>query len=301
MKTAIVGATGAVGSQLKRLIDDQNPICFASSTPPIFEEIDLAYFCVNETLAKQLIPLARKSKTICIDSSTAYRSDPKIPLIIPEINGSLVRSASGIIASPNCTTTLMLLPLAPLHKRFKIKRILATTYQAMSGAGKLGTEELDLHSRLILEGKSPSPSFFPHTPAFNVFPHESPLLENGYVKEEEKMHEETRKILEDSTISVSARCVRVPVFRVHCIALNVEFSSSFDLEEAQNLIQSAPGVRLVDSLSALDAGGQSEVFCSQVRRDRSHPHCLELWVAGDQLLKGAALNMVQIADLLCLR
>ena len=219
-----------------------------------------------------------------------FYSTPTQPLVIPEINGHLLEKAPGIVASPNCTTTLMLLPLAPIHRIYGIKRIVATTYQALSGAGYRGIQELEAQ----LGGADPG-SLFPHPCAHNVFLHESEKKPSGYVEEEEKMELETRKILEEETIGVTARCVRVPVFRAHSIALNVEFHSPFDLADVQKLIENAPGVVYRDDISALDATNQKSVFCGNLRRDKTQNNTLELWVCGDQLLKGAALNMFQLA------
>jgi len=303
MKIAIVGATGAVGQELLKLLQNSNAelVLFDSKSSITFRGIDLAFFCVESALAKQLIPLALQSGTLCIDSSTAYRSDPNVPLVIPEINGHALQRHQGVIASPNCTTTIMLMPLAPLHRKFQIKRIVAATYQAVSGAGVKGIGELEKQTRSYLEKKELAPEVFPYSCAFNVFPHESTMGPHGYVAEEMKMHEESRKILEDETIGVTATCVRVPVFRVHSIAANVEFASPFEKTEAISLIANAPGVRWNNNPTPLDAALQEDVFCGRVRMDHTQPNTLEIWAVGDQLLKGAALNMFQIAEKLCLK
>lgn len=298
MKIAVVGFNGAVGKELVSLSKEKRiePILFNSNSTISFDGIDLAFFCVSNAIAKQLIPEARQKGTICIDSSSAYRNDPSVPLIIPEINVHAMQNHQGIIASPNCTTTLMLLPLAPLHKQFRIKRIVAATYQAVSGAGNQAIQELKEQSRQVLEGRSCSPKFFPHSCAFNVFPHESEMNEMGYVEEEQKMHLETQKILEDETVYVTARCIRVPVFRVHSQALNIEFAKSIDLDFAKKLMQNTPGVVLHKNPAAIDAAFQKPVFCGHLRLDHTQKNTLEMWVVGDQLLKGAALNMIQIAE-----
>ena len=302
MKIAIVGATGAVGQELVKLFEGRNDelLLIDSKSSFSFSGVDLAFFCVESAVAKQLIPIARMSGTLCIDSSTAFRADPNVPLIIPEINGHALRRHQGIIASPNCTTTIMLMPLAPLHRRFQIKRIVAATYQAVSGAGTKGIKELERQTRGYLEKEELAPEVFPYSCAFNIFPHESTMAPSGYVAEEIKMHEESRKILEDETIGVTATCVRVPVFRVHSVAINVEFARPFEKEEVLSLIATAPGVQWKDNPIPLDAAQQKPVFCGRVRLDHTRDNTLEMWVVGDQLLKGAALNMFQIAQYLWL-
>ncbi len=301
MYVAVVGSSGAVGQELVSLLrkDGIEPVCFHSKSTISFTGIDIAYFCVSGELAKKWIPQARACGTTCIDSSSHYRSDPDVPLVIPEINSYALNSHQGIIASPNCTTTLMLLPLAPLHKKYGIKRIVATTYQAVSGRGMKAIEELKTQTNAHLNQEPLVADLFPSPCAFNVFPHESPLDNAGYAEEERKMEVETQKILEDPKVRVTARCVRVPVFRVHCQALNVEFFSPFSLDEMVEGVANAPGVKLVKTPTALEASEKKTVLCGRMRLDPTQPNTLELWVAGDQLLKGAALNMLQIAKELC--
>jgi aspartate-semialdehyde dehydrogenase len=300
MRIAIIGSTGAVGKELQSLLQGKDLVLFDSQSPISFDGIDLAFFCVSADVAKKLIPQAREKGVICIDSSTAYRDDPVVPLIIPEINGHLLKQPQGIIASPNCTTTLMLLPLAPLHREYGIKRIVAATYQAVSGAGNKAIQELETQTKQVLAGITCVPKIFPYPCAFNVFPHESEMDDSGYVNEEKKMHEETRKILEDENIAVTATCVRVPVFRVHSIALNVEMKKPFQMEKVKQILKHTPGVYMKDIPTPLDAAQQKLVFCGRMRLDHTQANTLEMWVVGDQLLKGAALNMFQIAEKLCL-
>jgi aspartate-semialdehyde dehydrogenase len=292
MKLAVIGANGAVGTELCRLLEGKNVASFSSTSSICFEGIDLAFFCVSKELSKTLIPEALAHRTLCIDASTAFRKDPTVPLVIPEVNGHALASHRGIIASPNCTTTLCLLPLAPLHRRFRIKRIVATTYQAVSGAGKRGMDELWRQTEQVLQGVPTTSEVFPTQCAFNVFLHEA------YAEEEEKMRFETQKILEDPTIQVSATCVRVPVMRAHSASLNVEFRSPVTAKEAYALLAEAPGVLLRENATPLDASGQSPIFCGRIRQDHTQPNTLEMWITADQLLKGAALNMVQIAEAL---
>jgi len=305
MRVAIVGSSGAVGSELEKLIHarkfpHRELRLFNSQTEPSFAGVDLAFFCVSSELAKILIPKARSEGTICIDSSSTFRSDPLIPLIIPEINKSALGSHKGIIASPNCTTTLMLLPLAPIHKQWGIKRIIASTYQAVSGAGGKAIKELEVQTQAALAGTTCAPEVFPFPCAFNVFPHESLVGEDGFVEEETKMVTETKKILADPTIGVCATCVRVPVVRSHSIALNVELTKPFTKEELFQALSSAEGVEFSKEArhTALDAAGQSNILCGKLREDPTNPQAFSLWVVGDQLLKGAALNMLQIAEVL---
>ena len=268
---------------------------FSSSTPPDFEGLDLLFSCVSSPIAKELLPQAVQKGVVCIDASAAFRRQKDVPLVIPEINPESLEMHQGIIASPNCTTTIMLLPLFSLHKRYRIKRIVAATYQAVSGAGAKGIKELEMQTRAHLDGREEAPSLFPTRCAFNVFPHE------GCGEEEEKMQSETIKILEDPTIGVSAKCCRVPVFRVHSEALNVEFHSPFSLEEVENILSVSPGINFKENASAIDAAFQNNVLYGKVRIDPTEANTLEMWVVGDQLLKGSALNMIQIAELLCLK
>lgn len=303
LRIAVIGSTGSVGQELVRLLKERDfPLAelllFDSKSSLSFRGIDLAFFCVSADLAKTLIPAARKEGVLCIDSSSAYRGDPLIPLVVPEINLFRLQAHKGIISSPNCTTTLMLLPLYPLHRQFQIKRIVASTYQAVSGAGTKGIKELEEQTRAYFTQSPLQPEIFPSSCAFNVFPHESELLPSGFVGEEQKMVVETQKILEDETVQVSATCVRVPVFRAHSIALNVEFHKPITKEEAMKILSSAPGVHFLPEgmPSARDATQQDLVYCARVRMDLTQPHTLSLWVVGDQLLKGAALNMIQIGE-----
>ncbi|MFI5334432.1 MAG: aspartate-semialdehyde dehydrogenase, partial [Chlamydiales bacterium] len=237
-----------------------------------------------------------------IDSSSAFRGDPSIPLVIPEINPHSLAQHRGIIASPNCTTSIMLMVLAPLHRKAKIGRIVAATYQAASGAGASAMKELREETQAFLSDEAYTRTMMPFPYAFNLFPHNSPLLENGYVEEEMKMVHETRKILEDPSIQVTATCVRVPVLRAHSMALNVEFSDKITLDEIYALLMKAPGVTILEDRKSnrfpmpLDASEMETVYCGRIRKDLTQPNTFEFWVVGDQLLKGAALNAVQIAE-----
>ena len=268
--------------------------------------MDIAIFSAGSAISRKWAQIAVDSGAIVVDNSSAFRMQEDVPLVIPEINPDALKNHRGIIASPNCSTTIMLMALAPLHAQFKIKRIVAATYQAASGAGALAMEELKKETHAFLEGRSFERKVIPHPYAFNLFTHNSPLLENGYVDEEIKMLQETRKILNDPAIWVNATCVRVPILRAHSEALNVSFTNPITAEQATAILRNAPGVCILEDRSCnrfampSDASGQDPIFCGRIREDLSFPNTLDLWVVGDQLLKGAALNAVQIAEQLIL-
>lgn len=311
---AVIGATGAVGQEIVRLLIERrfplkNLRLFASArskgktihgigveTLEQLEGIDLAFFCAGSGVSKQWIPGA---KCVCIDSSSAFRD--QFPLVIPEINPHALQG--NRVASPNCAATILLMPLFPLHRLFGAKRIVASTYQAASGAGAYLLRELEEETRAFLEKRDYAHTLpFPY--AFNLYPHNSSLRPDGYVEEEIKMRTETRKILEDPSIQVSATCVRVPVLRAHSVSANVEFRRPFTLEQVYGALEGVSGLKLFEDraqnrfATPLDASGKEEVFCGRFRIDPSQPNTLEFWAVGDQLLKGAALNAVQIAELL---
>jgi aspartate-semialdehyde dehydrogenase len=314
---AVIGATGAVGAEIVRLLLMRNfPMehlrLFASAqsvgktvhgipVEPLndLKGIELAFFAAGSSVSKEWIP---KAECICIDSSSAFRSSA--PLVIPEINPHAIQG--NLISSPNCAATILLLPLFTLHRLFGVKRIIASTYQAASGAGAYLLRELQEETRALLE-KRTYPHHLPFPYAFNLYPHNSTLHPNGYVEEEMKMLYETRKILEDDSIQVSATCVRVPVLRAHSVSANVEFKKSFLLDQVYEALQNVPGLKIFEDRSAnrfatpVDATGKEDVFCGRFRIDPSQPNTLEFWAVGDQLLKGAALNAVQIAEELSLK
>jgi aspartate-semialdehyde dehydrogenase len=327
-RIAIVGATGAVGQVLIQLLEQRSfpvdslklfassksagrpiffrgkPICVEPLSENSFEETDLCFFAAGGDIAKKFAPIAAAKGVIVIDKSSAFRMHPEVPLVIPEINAGALGRHQGIIANPNCTATIMLMAIAPLHRKNRIRRIVASTYQAASGAGAEAVEELWGESRAIIEKKDYMRKVFSQQYAFNVFTHNSPLSENGYVEEEVKLAEETRKILNDPEIRVSATCVRVPTFRSHAEALNIEFTEPMEVDEAYSILSASPGLMLYENrenglfASPIDAEGRNEILFGRLRKDLSHSHCLEMWVVGDQLLKGAALNAVQIAETL---
>lgn len=296
---AVVGSTGAVGKEIVRLLKArhfpyQTLLEFNRQAPITLEGVDLAFFAAGSQVSKDWIPTA---KCTCIDLSSAYRDTH--PLIIPEINRHAIYGK--LLTSPNCATTILLMSLFPLHRLFGVKRIVVSTYQAASGAGRKLMDELKEETKAHLEER-PYKHLLPFPYAFNLFPHNSPLDENGYVDEELKILRETRKILEDDTIQISATCVRVPVLRAHSIAVNVEFKSPFSLDQVYEALRGVMGLKLFEDraknrfATPLDASGKEDVFCGRFRIDPSQPNTLEFWAVGDQLLKGAALNAVQIAE-----
>jgi aspartate-semialdehyde dehydrogenase len=328
IKLAIVGATGAVGAELLQVLEKRNfpidelrlfasprsrrkKLSFRGKNLPVqelseqaFQDIDMAIFSAGCKVAREWAPIAIEKGVKVIDNSSAFRMDPDVPLIIPEINPQALRDDHFLISSPNCSAAIMLMAAAPLHRRFKIVRIVAATYQAASGAGFQAMKELEEETRAQLEKRPFARSVMPHPYAFNLFPHDSPIDDNGYAEEELKMLHETRKILNDDQISIHATCVRVPVLRAHSEALNITFNQPVSVEEAYEVLGKAPGLTILEDRKRnrfpmpSDATGQDDVFCGRIRKDLSFPNTLDLWVVGDQLLKGAALNAVQIAELI---
>jgi aspartate-semialdehyde dehydrogenase len=250
-------------------------------------------------------PEAVAAGAVLIDNSSAFRLDPDVPLVVPEVNPRAAFLHRGVIANPNCTTILLTVALAPLAARRPIRRVVVSTYQSASGAGARAMEELRQLSRTVLDGGEPVSSVLPHSLAFNLFLHNSPLEPSGYCEEELKMLNETRKIMELPDLRLSATCVRVPVLRAHSEAVNIEFSEPFPVAEARALLEVAPGVELIEDFGAnrfpmpTDVTGRDPVAVGRIRQDLSEPNALELWLCGDQIRKGAALNAIQIAELLC--
>ncbi len=321
---AIVGATGAVGQEMLAVLEKRNfplkslrlfaspqsvgkTLIFKGEKIPVesikdFKGIDYVLFSAGKKVSLEYAPQAVQDGAIVVDNSSAFRYTPHVPLVIPEVNGDALKKHSGIIASPNCTTTVMLVLLAPLHRVVRIKRIVAATYQAASGAGAVAMNELREETAAHLANLPYNRTVFPHPYAFNLFTHNSPLTDNGYVEEELKMLHETRKILNDPSIRVSATCVRVPVLRAHSMTLNVEFEENLSKERAYEILQNAPGLKILEEVEKnrfpmpSDASGVDEILCGRIRKDISQDNTLEFWAVGDQLLKGAALNAVQIVE-----
>ena len=328
LNVAIAGATGAVGQDIMQCLEQRDfPVgelrLLASArsvdrmlpfrgkdllvqelTEQSFDGIDVALFSAGGSRSKQFAPAAVKAGAVVIDNSSAFRMDPDTPLVVPEINPEDLDKHQGIIANPNCSTIILVVPLWPLHKVNPIRRIVVSTYQAASGAGAKAMEELEQQTRDLLSGKDAHPTVFPHQIAFNLFSHNSPIVEDGYCEEEVKMVKETRKIFHDSSIRICPTTIRVPVMRAHAESVNIEFSRPMLPEEAREILASAPGVKLQDDPEnnhfpmPLEASGQEDVLVGRIRKDLSDPNCLAMFICGDQLLKGAALNAVQIAELL---
>ena len=323
---AVVGATGAAGTELLRVLERRNfPVAslrpigstrsvgksvrFREEPIPVqelgdrsFDKIDIAFFSAGGDVSRNYVPIACQSDAIAIDKSSAFRMDPHVPLVIPEINAEDVRQNRGVIANPNCTTTVMLMALYPLHRVFGVGRVFATSFQAVSGSGARGIEELK--RQVATKDLQQPPELYPHPIAFNLLPHIDSFLESGYTKEEAKMQDETRKIMHLPELRVSATCVRVPVYRAHSVAVSAEFERPVSVEQAREVLAKAPGLELVDEPQSnrypmpLTVAGKDNCQVGRVRLDCAFENGLSFWVSGDQLLKGAALNAVQIAELL---
>ncbi|MBU6250416.1 MAG: aspartate-semialdehyde dehydrogenase [Cyanobacteria bacterium REEB417] len=328
LRVAILGATGAVGQELLDLLAERDfpvgtliPLASPRSAgqtlhwqgqeltiQPVeaaaFEGVDLVLASAGGSVSKQWAPVAAAAGAVVIDNSSAFRLDPSVPLVVPEVNPEAAFGHQGIIANPNCTTILLTLALAPLQARRPIRRVVVSTYQSASGAGARAMEELRNLSRTVLAGGEPVSTVLPHSLAFNLFLHNSPLQPNGYCEEELKMLNETRKIMALPELRLSATCVRVPVLRAHSEAVNIEFAQPFPVDEARALLAAAPGVELLEDFEAnrfpmpTDVTGRDPVAVGRIRQDLSDPNALELWLCGDQIRKGAALNAIQIAELL---
>ena len=327
---AVAGATGAVGIEMIKTLEQRDfPVknlrLLASSrsvgkkltykgteiaveelTEKSFKDIDIALFSAGGGISKQFRQSVVDSGAVMIDNSSAFRMDDDVPLVVPEVNPEDVKNHNGVIANPNCSTIIMLVAVAPLHRAKGLKRLVAATYQATSGAGAKGMAELELQTRQILEGDDINPQAFAHRIGFNLIPHIDTFYDNGYTKEELKMLFETRKMLHLPELMVSCTCVRVPVLRAHSEALNLEFEQEITPAEAREILVNAPGVTVVDDPKnnvypmPIDATNQDNILVGRIRQDISrNDKCgLDIFVAGDQVLKGAALNAVQIAELL---
>jgi aspartate-semialdehyde dehydrogenase len=327
-KVAILGVTGAVGRELLELLDHRNfplanlkllasprsagqvisfkgeKLTIEAVSDRAFDGIDIVLASAGGSVSKEYATKIVESGAVMIDNSSAFRMDPDVPLIVPEVNPETAASHKGIIANPNCTTILMAVAVYPLHQVQKIRRIIAATYQSASGAGAKAMAEVQAQAQAILSGKTPVTEIFPYPLAFNLFPHNTPINDAGYCEEEMKMVNETRKIFGSQDIRITATCVRVPVLRAHSEAINLEFDTPFAADEARQILAQAPGVKLVENWQTnyfpmpIDASGCDDVLVGRIRQDISHPCSLELWLCGDQIRKGAALNAVQIAELL---
>lgn len=325
---AIVGATGAVGLELLRVLERRKfPVAdlrllasprsagkrlnFRGQDHEVkglgnnsFAGIDLAFFSAGTATSKQFAPLAQQAGAVVIDNSSAFRMDDNVPLVIPEVNPEDVQVHRGLIANPNCTTAVALMALYPLHRAFGLQRVIAASYQAVSGSGARAIAELKSQVEASVRDEEVTPEVYPHPIAFNVLPHVDGFLENGYTREEMKLQNEGRKMLHLPEFRASVTCVRVPVYRAHSVALSAEFARPVSLAKAKEVLAEAPGLDLVDDPAnntyptPLAAAGRDHCQAGRLRIDCAFENGLALWVAGDQLLKGAALNAVQIAELL---
>jgi aspartate-semialdehyde dehydrogenase len=323
---AVVGATGAVGIEMLKTLENRNfpvgkltPLASARSagkklkfrgedvtvqelTENSFSGIDIALFSAGGSVSKQFAPIAAKVGCVVVDNSSAFRMDPNVPLVVPEINAEDIKAHKGIIANPNCTTAITLMALYPMHQVFGVKRIFASSYQAVSGTGVKALVELQNQVEQIVTGKPVKIEVYPHQIAFNVLPHIDVWLDNGYTKEEMKMENEGRKIMHLPSFKASVTCVRVPVYRAHSIAVSAEFEKPVSVEGAREAILKAPGIDLMDDPQnnvyplPLAVTGKYNCQVGRIRKDCAFDNGLCFWVAGDQLLKGAALNAVQIAE-----
>ncbi len=323
---AVVGATGAVGIEMIRTLERRNfpvgkltllasarsvgkkltfrgtEVAVTELTHDSFQGVDIALFSAGGSISREFAPSAVKAGTVVVDNSSHYRMDPSVPLVIPEINPEDVRTHRGIIANPNCTTAITLMALHPLHVAFGVKRLFASSYQAVSGTGAKALEELEKQVGQIVRGEPVTREVYPHQIAFNVLPHVDSFLPTGYTKEEMKMENEGRKILHHPSLRASVTCVRVPVYRSHSVAVSAEFERPVSVEAARAVLSKAPGLEIVDDPAnkrypmPLDTSGQDNCTVGRLRIDCALDNGLAFWVSGDQLLKGAALNAVQIAE-----
>jgi aspartate-semialdehyde dehydrogenase len=328
---AIVGATGAVGAEFAATLEKRNfpvgkLVALASArsagktmafrgqniviqelTETSFEGVDIALFSAGGSISKKYGPIAVRAGAVAVDNSSAFRMDPNVPLVIPEINPQRIKDHKGIIANPNCSAITALVPLWPIHRKNRITRMIISTYQESSGAGAAAMEELVESTRAHLEGQPFTPKVIPHPYAFNVFSHNTAINpDTGYNDEETKVIQETKKIFEDDQIRVGITCVRVPVLRAHCEAITFECENRITEDQVRTILSDAPSVKIVDDREKnyfpmpIDASGQGDILVGRIRRDVSDPtgHSIAMFVSGDQLLKGAALNAIQIAEYL---
>jgi aspartate-semialdehyde dehydrogenase len=333
---AIIGATGAVGHELLHVLERRSfPVAslrpvgsarssgksvrFRDESIPVqelgsesFDKIDIAFFSAGGEISRKFVPVACQAGAIAIDNSSVFRMEPHVPLVIPEINAEDARRHRGLIANPNCTTAIALMALYPLHRMFGLRRVFAASYQAVSGSGTRAIEELKEQTKDAVQEREPGPgsatpataTVYPHPIAFNLLPHCDSFLESGYTREEMKMQNEGRKIMHLPEFRASVTCVRVPVYRAHSVAVNAEFEQPVSVERAREVLAKAPGLELVDEPQSnrypmpLNVTGKDNCQVGRVRVDCALENGLSFWVSGDQLLKGAALNAVQIAELL---
>ncbi|MEM7807088.1 MAG: aspartate-semialdehyde dehydrogenase [Planctomycetota bacterium] len=323
-RVAIVGATGAVGQELLRILPERNfpigelallasarsagktyefageALTVRETTADSFDGVDVAFFSAGGSISREFAQAAVDAGAVVIDNTSAFRMTDGVPLVVPEVNPAAVRQHSGIIANPNCSTILMNVVVWPLHQAFGVTRVVVSTYQAVSGAGAAGLAELERQQKQVAADEAPSAELFPHPIVDNLFSHNSPIDATGYNEEERKMIRETRKIFDIPDLAVTATCIRVPVPRAHCESVNIEFAGRVTPDQAQDVLSKAPGIKLVDDPTPQAASHQDAVLVGRVRQDpsRSDGTAIDLFLAGDQIRKGAATNAVQVAELL---
>ncbi len=325
---AVVGATGAVGNEMIKVLEQRRfpvgkltllasersagkTLTFRGESLPVqvlgensFTGVQIGLFSAGGSISEKFAPIAARAGCVVVDNTSAFRMAPDIPLVVPEVNPEAIAkyTTRGIIANPNCSTIQMVVALKPIHDTARIKRIVVSTYQAVSGTGKKAIEELTLQTRALMNDEPPVVKVYPHQIAFNCLPHIDVFLENGYTKEEMKMVNETKKIMNDPAIAVTATTVRVPVFYAHSESVNIETEKKITADEVRSLLATAPGVKVVDSPRekvyplAIDAAGGDDTLVGRIREDESIPNGINMWIVADNIRKGAALNAVQIAE-----
>ena len=325
-KVAVIGATGAVGQVFLKIAEERKfpmdalRLCASERSlgkklkfngediavelcdEKLLQEVDFAFISASGDVSREIAPMAAKNGAVAIDDSSAFRMDKSVPLVVPEVNAEDLLSHKGIVSIPNCSTTPLVMTLKPLMRHATVRRVIADTFQSVTGTGTAALQEMQEQSSQILNDESVNPSAYPHQIAFNVLPHIEPFQENGYTREEMKMVYETRKILHDDSLMVSATCVRVPVAVSHSESIHIEFDRPITPNQVREILSEEPGVRVVDDPFSdvypmpIDAAGTDEVLVGRIRRDVSHPNGIALWVVCDNLRKGAALNAIQIAE-----
>ena len=327
---AVVGATGAVGNEMIRILEERSfpvgQLKLLASARSLgksleyrgksiqvevldensFSGVQIGLFSAGGSISEKFAPIAARAGCVVIDNTSAFRMVPDIPLVVPEVNAEAIGQykKTGIIANPNCSTIQMVVALKPIHDAVRIKRIVVSTYQAVSGTGKKAIDELDAQARALLAGQKPVVKVYPHQIAFNCLPQIDVFLDNGYTKEEMKMVNETKKIMNDPSIAVTATTVRVPVFYAHSESINIETEKKITAAQVRDLLSRAPGVKVIDDPSqrryplAIDAAGKDDTYVGRIREDESIANGINMWVVSDNLRKGAALNAVQIAEIL---
>ena len=325
-RIAVIGATGAVGQVFLRILEERRfpassirlcaskrsigkkltvngrELTVEEATPELLSEVDIAFISANRTVSRELAPVAVERGALVIDDSSAFRMEPEVPLVVPEVNSGDLEGHRGIVSIPNCSTTPLVMALKPLHDINPIRRVVVDTYQSVSGTGDAAMEELRSQSEQVLEGKAVEPRVYPHQIAFNALPHVEHFLENGYTNEEMKMVEETRKIIHAPDLAVSATCVRVPVMVSHSEAVHMEFTHPISPGEVRETLSQFPGIQVMDEPDSnmypmpIEALGKDEVLVGRIRQDISHPKGIAMWIVCDNLRKGAGLNALQIAE-----